>query len=221
MPCMTSLHKRLFVISEEDWGDGVFWGRVGLFGLNLHFYFGLLVARKKQYLNSKKHKKEENGEKKSDTPEAVPRPSAQDSTRPWRKRRRRTLQSSWYNTLVRLRNVAAVNSPFLEVWRLIPFHLRFINTHKIYSARIFASFETSRIKKTYKTRKALLLRNISTFYFSRIMWREIFGHVAVHKRLLTRPTEYNHQGIFRTKPENHSYCISSQGFQVFHWFIWF
>ena len=88
------------------------------------------------------------------------------------------------------RNVAAVNSPFLEVWRLIPFHLRFINTHKIYSARIFASFETSRIKKTYKTRKALLLRNISTFYFSRIMWREIFGPVAVHKRLLTRPTEY-------------------------------
>ena len=84
----------------------------------------------------------------------------------------------------------AVNSPWLKVWRLIPFHLRFINTHKIYFARFFASFETSRIKKTYKTSKALLLKNISTFYFSRIMWREIFGHVAVHKRLLTRPTEY-------------------------------
>ena len=125
MPCKwLHSHKRLFVISEEDWGDGVFWGRVGLFGLNLHFYFGLLVAgKKKQYLNSKKHKKEEKGKWKSDTPEALPWPaSAQDSTRTWRKRRRRTLQSSWHNTLVRLRNVAAVNSPFPEVWRLIPFH---------------------------------------------------------------------------------------------------
>ena len=190
---VTSLHKRHFVISEEDWGDGVFWGRISLFGLNLHFYFGLLVAgKKKQYLNSKKHKKEEKWAQKSDTPEALPwPPSSQGSTRTWRKRRRRTLQSSWHNTLVRLRNVAAVNSPFPEVWRLIPFHfLTFINTHKIYFARFFASFETSRIKKTNKTSKALLLRNISTFYFSRIMWREIFGHVAVHKRLLTTPTEY-------------------------------
>ena len=43
--------------------NGVFWGRVGLFGLNPHFYFGLLVAgKKKQYLNSKEHKKEEKGE---------------------------------------------------------------------------------------------------------------------------------------------------------------
>ena len=145
----------------------------------------LLLERRNNTSTAKKHKKEEKGEKKSDTPEALPRPSAQDSTRPWRKRRRRTLQSSWHNTAVRLSNVAAVNSPFLEVWRLIPFHLTFINTHKIYFARFFASFETSRIKKTYKTSKALLLRNISTFYFSRIMWREIFGHAAVHKRLLT------------------------------------
>ena len=32
--------------------------------------------------------------------------------------------------------------------------------------------------------KALLLRNISVFYSSRIMWREINGHVAVYERLL-------------------------------------
>ena len=42
--------------------NGVFWGRVGLFGFYLHFYFGLLVAgKKKQYLNSKENKKEEKG----------------------------------------------------------------------------------------------------------------------------------------------------------------
>ena len=185
------MHQFVWLDNKIGGPNGVFWGRVDLFGLNLHFYFGRLVAgKKKQYLNSKKHKKEEKWAQKSDTTEALPRPSAQDSTRTRRKRRRRTLQSSWHNTPVRLSNVAAVNSPFLEVWRLIPFHLRFINSHKIYFARFFASFETSRIKKTYKTSKALLLRNISTFYFSRIKWREIFGHVAVHKRLLTRPTEY-------------------------------
>ena len=184
------MHQFAWLDNKVRGANGVFWGRVGLFGLNPHFYFGLLVAgKKKQYLNSKKHKKEEKWAQKSDTPEALPRPSAQDSTRTRRKRRRRTVQSSWHNTPVRLSNVAAVNSPFLEVWRLIPFHLRFINTHEIYFARFFASFETSRIKKTYKTSKALLLRNISTFYFSRIMWREIFGHVAVHKRLRTTPTE--------------------------------
>ena len=37
--------------------------------------------------------------------------------------------------------------------------------------------------------KALLLRNISTFYSSRIMWREIKGHVAVYERLLATKTE--------------------------------
>ena len=37
--------------------------------------------------------------------------------------------------------------------------------------------------------KALLLRNISTFYSSRIMWREIDGHVAVYERLLATQTE--------------------------------
>ena len=106
---VTSLHKRRFVISEEVWDDGVFWGRVDLFGLNLHFYFGLLVAGKKeQYLNSKKHKKEQNGAKKTDTTKALPRPSAQDSTRTRRKRRRRTVQSSWHNTLVSLRNSTVV-----------------------------------------------------------------------------------------------------------------
>ena len=106
---VTSLHKRRFVISEEVWDDGVFWGRVDLFGLNLHFYFGLLVAwKKEQYLNSKKHKKEQNGAQKSDTTKALARPSAQDSTRTRRKRRRRTVQSSWHNTLVSLRNSTVV-----------------------------------------------------------------------------------------------------------------
>ena len=110
---VTSLHKRRFVISEEVWDDGVFWGRVDLFGLHLHFYFGLLVAGKKeQYLNSKKHKKEQNGAQKSDTTKALPRPSAQDSTRTRRKRRRRTVQSSWHNTLASLRNSTVVNSPW-------------------------------------------------------------------------------------------------------------
>ena len=37
--------------------------------------------------------------------------------------------------------------------------------------------------------KALLLRNISTFYSSRIIWREIDGHVAVYERLLATQTE--------------------------------
>ncbi|CAH3180892.1 unnamed protein product, partial [Porites lobata] len=57
-----------------------------------------VAGKKKQYLNSKKHKKEEKWAQKSDTPEALPRPSAQDSTRTRRKRRRRTVQSSWHNT---------------------------------------------------------------------------------------------------------------------------
>ena len=163
---MTSLHKRLFVISEEDWGDGVFWGRVGLFGLNLHFYFDLLVAgKKKQYLHSKKHKKEEKGEKKSDTPEALPRPSAKDSTRPWRKRRRRTLQSSWLNTLVRFRNAAAVNSPCLKVWRLIPFRLRFIDTHKI----ILHNF--SQVLRLPESRR---LRTLAKHYYWQISLHSIF-----------------------------------------------
>ena len=120
------MHQFAWLDNKIRGPNGVFWGRVGLFGLNLHFYSALLVVgKKKQYLNSKKHKKEEKGEKKSDTREALPRPSAQDSTRTWRKRRRRTLQSSWHNTPVSLRNAAAVNLP------LIPFHLRFIDTHKI------------------------------------------------------------------------------------------
>ena len=43
--------------------NGVFWGRVGLFGINLHFYFGLFVdGKEKQHLNGKEPKKEEKGE---------------------------------------------------------------------------------------------------------------------------------------------------------------
>ena len=56
-------------------------------------------------------------------------------------------------------------------------------------SRKFWDFKNQEDLQNYQL-KAFLLKNISTFYFSRIMWREIFGHVAVHKRLLTRPTEY-------------------------------
>ena len=52
-----------------------------IFGLNLHFYIQPLAAwKRKQYLNSKEHKKEEEGAQKTDT-QTLPRPSAQDSTR--------------------------------------------------------------------------------------------------------------------------------------------
>ena len=97
------MHQFVWLDNKIGGPNGVFRGRVGLFGLNLHFYFSLLVAGKeKQHLNGKEQKNKEKGEEKSDTPEALPRPSAQDSTRTWRKRGRRTLQSSWHNTPVRL-----------------------------------------------------------------------------------------------------------------------
>ena len=73
--------------------NGVFWGRVGLFGSNLHFCFGLLdvtAGKRKQYLNSKENKKEEKRTQKTDT-KTLPRGTVQESTRPWRKWRRRTL----------------------------------------------------------------------------------------------------------------------------------
>ena len=51
---------------------------MGLFGFHLHFCFRLLDAtagKRKQYLNSKENKKEEKAAQKSDTTEALPRPS--------------------------------------------------------------------------------------------------------------------------------------------------
>ena len=57
------MHQFVWLDNKIGGPNGVFWGRVGLFGINLHFYFGLLVAgKKKQYLNSKENKKEEKGE---------------------------------------------------------------------------------------------------------------------------------------------------------------
>ena len=120
------------------------------FWLNLHFYIQPLVAwKRKQYLNSK--------EQKTDT-QTLPRPSAQDSTRTWRKWRPRTLLSLGHNIPVRLRNVAAVNLPFLEVMIIdtLPFcraniakinkqlkTLRFVNTHEVHPCTISpAIFET-------------------------------------------------------------------------------
>ena len=73
--------------------NGVFWGRVGLFGINLHFCFGILdviAGKRKQYLNRKENKKEEKGAQKTDT-QTLWRPSVRDSARTWREWRRRTL----------------------------------------------------------------------------------------------------------------------------------
>ena len=57
------MHQFVWLDNKIGGANGVFRGRVGLFGINLHFYFGLLVAGKKnQYLNSKENKKEEKGE---------------------------------------------------------------------------------------------------------------------------------------------------------------
>ena len=75
IPCIIRPCKFEFLLSKKNvkvfrqldykrrGPNGVFWGRVGLFGLNLHFYFGLLVAGKeKQHLNGKEPEKEEKGE---------------------------------------------------------------------------------------------------------------------------------------------------------------
>ena len=63
--------------------NGVLSSRVGVFGINLHFCFGLLdviAGKEKQYLNRKENKKEKKGVQKSDT-QTLPRQSVQESKR--------------------------------------------------------------------------------------------------------------------------------------------
>ena len=56
--------------------------------------------------------------------------------------------------------------------------------------------------------KALLLRNISTFYSSRIMWREIKGHVAVYERLLATKTEDITQEFIISWPKANAFSLT-------------
>ena len=199
--------------------NGVFWGRVGLFGINL------LLGWRNNTSTVKKTKKKKKGRKRAPCRHCQHHqyrsrrgPDENDDEEPYNPRG----TILWWDFLMLL---LLIHHAFLEVmtiytissllpcwyqqlttsWDLLItakfiFELFFRKLWELVNNRKKPKDDVLRLLSTLAG-KALSLRKISTFYSSTIMWREIKGHAAVYELLHATETEDITQEFYRTATE--------------------